>query len=125
MLDQHKAGGATELIRYDSWLASVPALAATSGPKNRSLFGYRDDWGIAEPIKEQEDDSLEWAAEKFSTLLREFQGQWILIKDHRVIANAIEPMDLLRRAIAMGIKKPFMLHVEPSSAAQRDAFAAC
>lgn len=122
MLDQHNTGGATNAIRYNLWLASVPAAAKTSGADNPSLG---EDPRIEEPVKEQEDDSLEWAAERFSTFLRDFQGQWILIKNHRVVANGVEPLNLLRQAIAMGIKEPLILNVEPSTAAPRDAFAVC
>lgn len=123
MLNQSHAGGATDAIHINSWLANIATTARPSGPENPSFVSvYADESGIDETVKEREDDSLEWAAERFSTLLRDFKGQWILIKNHHIIANAVEPIDLLRQAIAMGIKKPLILNVEPSTAASRDAF---
>jgi hypothetical protein len=94
-----------------------------SGPSRRRWwFEYVPSVPFAIKRVETGDDSLEWATENFSTLLSVYPGRWILVRGHRVLASAVEPTDLLQQAIALGIKKPLMLKVEPSTATPRSAF---
>jgi hypothetical protein len=113
MLNQSQTGGATDATQINAWLANIATTAKPSGPQNSSsLFGYLDESGIEEVVKEQEDDSLEWAAEHFSELLQKHQGKWVLIRNHHVADSSPDPAALLKRAVARGIKHPLMHCVE-------------
>lgn len=119
MLSQSQAGGPTEAINCNSWLASIPTTAKPSGPTNPPWTLGR----VNEPtIEESEDDSLKWAAQQFSELLDKYRGQWILVRTQQVIDSSTDPIKLLQRAIDLGITKPLMLRIEPSEAARRMVF---
>jgi uncharacterized protein DUF5678 len=112
MLDQNNVGGAAEATRYNSWLANVPAVAATSGPQNRSLFGYADESGIEESVKEREDDSLEWDSDDLKRWAKEYPNKWIVVKNRSVVEVSDDLVDLLGRASRAGIMNPLVLKMD-------------
>jgi len=123
MLNLNQAGGASDAVNCNLWLASMHAMSMSSGPENRPLkFGYPSEPTLEESFEEQEDDSFEWAAEHFSELLKTHKGEWVLIRDHRVLDSSRDSTALLSRAVARGIKNPLMLWVETPPKAGMDAF---
>jgi hypothetical protein len=97
--------------------------SAPSGLVNNSSHAYVPS-SFAIKRAEDRDDSLEWAVEHFSELLEKHQGEWVLIRDHRVADSSPDSTALLKRAVARGITNPLMLWVEAPPPPGLDAFVA-
>jgi hypothetical protein len=124
-------------MRYESGSAVLPNVFLNglltnsktsahqpSSPSRHWLFGYVPSVPFAIKRLEERDDSLEWAAEHFAELLEKHNGEWVLVRDHRVVDSSPDSTELLKRAVAQGIKKPLMLWVEAPPPPGLDAFVA-
>jgi hypothetical protein len=122
MLNANQAGGASEGVHYNLWLASIPTMAKPSGAKNPSVpqsFLFSEDPTIYDEAK---DDSLAWFASNLEILRRKYGRRWILIKDSDVLDSSDDPVELHAIAEKKGIISPYITKIPPSSTVLRTAY---
>ena len=63
--------------------------------------------------KDRDDGSFEYVARNAVDLYTKYPDSWILVDKARVVNSASEPEELIRLALSLGIKDPFITLTSP------------
>jgi len=75
------------------------------------------------PYENDADGSFAWVAANADALYDKFPDRWILVDSARVIDSATDPENLLRLALKLGIKEPFVTMTSPPEQPGRSVYA--
>jgi Family of unknown function (DUF5678) len=69
------------------------------------------------------DSSLDWVAEHWRELTKDYPNRWIIVANQKVAADAATPGELAKEARRLGIKRPFVTKIGQGPVVWRTAYA--
>jgi hypothetical protein len=71
----------------------------------------KEPWELLPPQPPVSDAPMRWVADHVEELMEKFGGEWIAVKDFRVIDHGKDSGELGARLRQQGIKKPLIMYI--------------